>query len=211
MTESAKAQSSPLRASRSRSIARVGITIALIAVCAWVKVPIGPVPFTLQIFALTFAVCALPYKEALAAIYGYVILGAIGVPVFSGFTGGFGVIMGVTGGYIIGYLVGAPFAVALIYATRASLKDDERRAGDNQTKFTRALYAVVRVGYKIFAGIVFVIVAYVVGTVWYSNVMNVGWEAAFAVCIAPFIGVDVVKIVAAAICANAVDRALKIN
>lgn len=104
--------------SRTRSIAFVGLSIALIAVSAWITVPLGPIPFTLQMLSITFVICALRPTEAIAAIYGYVILGAIGVPVFSGMRGGIGVIMGPTGGFIDGYLIGVPLAVGLLYLVR---------------------------------------------------------------------------------------------
>lgn len=101
--------------SRTRSIAFVGLSIALIAVSAWVTIPIGPVPFTLQMLSISFLICALKPTQAIAAVYGYVVLGAIGVPVFSGMRGGIGVILGPTGGFIDGYLIGVPMAVGLLY------------------------------------------------------------------------------------------------
>ncbi len=81
---------------RTRSVAFVGLAIAIIAVSAWVTVPLGPIPFTLQMFAVTFAVVVLSPKEAIASIAGYLLLGAVGVPVFSGMRGGIGVLAGPT-------------------------------------------------------------------------------------------------------------------
>ena len=78
--------------SRTRSIAFVALTVAITAVSAWVTVPLGPVPFTLQIFAVAFMVLVLQPKEAVAAITAYLVLGAVGVPVFSGMRGGIGVL-----------------------------------------------------------------------------------------------------------------------
>ena len=56
---------------RTRSVVFVGLTIAIMAVSAWVVVPLGPIPFTLQMFAITFAIVVLSPKEAIAAITGY--------------------------------------------------------------------------------------------------------------------------------------------
>ena len=81
---------------RTRSVVFVGLTIAIMAVSAWVVVPLGPIPFTLQMFAITFAIVVLSPKEAIAAITGYLLLGAVGVPVFSGMRGGIGVLAGPT-------------------------------------------------------------------------------------------------------------------
>ena len=96
--------------SRTRSIAFVALTVAITAVSAWVTVPLGPVPFTLQIFAVAFMVLVLQPKEAVAAITAYLVLGAVGVPVFSGMRGGNGVLAGATGGFLWGYLLGVGLA-----------------------------------------------------------------------------------------------------
>ena len=91
--------------SRTRSIAFVGLTIAVMAVSAWVTIPLGPVPFTLQMFAMAFAVVVLTPREAIAAIAGYLALGAVGVPVFSGMRGGIGVLAGRYGWVHLGFSV----------------------------------------------------------------------------------------------------------
>uniref|UniRef100_UPI003AF5716C biotin transporter BioY n=1 Tax=Adlercreutzia equolifaciens TaxID=446660 RepID=UPI003AF5716C len=70
--ESTETRSMP--AQRTRSVAFVGLTIAIIAVSAWVVVPIGPIPFTLQMFAITFAIVVLSPKEAIASITCYLLL-----------------------------------------------------------------------------------------------------------------------------------------
>ena len=71
----------------TRSIAFVALTIALMGVSAWVAIPFGPVMLTLQMFALMFALLALKPRECLAAIAGYLALGAVGLPMFSGMRG----------------------------------------------------------------------------------------------------------------------------
>ena len=88
--------------SRTRSVAFVGLAVAIMAVSAWVTVPLGPVPFTLQMFAITFAIVMLSPKECMAAIVLYLALGAIGLPVFSGMSGGIAKLMGPTGGFLWG-------------------------------------------------------------------------------------------------------------
>ena len=84
----------------------VALFAALIAVCAWVTVP-GAVPFTLQTMGVFLAVGLLGGKRGTAAVLVYILLGAVGMPVFSGFSGGVGRLLGTTGGYIIGFLVAA--------------------------------------------------------------------------------------------------------
>ena len=106
MGNAGKSQESSLTSgSRSRMVAFTALSIAIIAVSAWVTVPFGPVPFTLQMFAVSFAILVLEPKQAIAAIAGYLVLGAIGVPLFSGMRGGIGVLLGPTGGFLWGYLI----------------------------------------------------------------------------------------------------------
>lgn len=173
--------------SRTRSIAFVALSIAIIAVSAWVTVPIGPVPFTLQMFAVTFAIIVLTPRQAICAIAGYLALGAIGVPVFSGMRGGFGVLLGPTGGFLWGYLIGVALAVGFLSLFRA-------RGIDN--------FATC-----VAAGIVFTAVAYVCGWAQYMVVGQVGPLESFAVTVAPFIVVDLIKIVCATAVARTVIRA----
>ena len=106
---------------RTRSIAFVGLTIALMGVSAWVAIPFGPVLLTLQMFALMFALLALTPRECLAAIAGYLALGAVGLPMFSGMRGGIGMLLGPTGGYLWGYMLAAAAALAVRAALRRAL------------------------------------------------------------------------------------------
>ncbi|MBQ9248015.1 MAG: biotin transporter BioY, partial [Ruminococcus sp.] len=74
---------------------------ALIAVCSILSIPIGEVPITLQTFAVCLAAAMLGWKRGTLSVLIYVLLGAVGVPVFAGMTGGVGILAGPTGGYII--------------------------------------------------------------------------------------------------------------
>lgn len=70
----------------------------LIAICSWISIPMT-VPFTLQTFAVFLAVGVLGGKRGSLAVLIYILLGAVGIPVFAGFSGGIGVLLGNTGGY----------------------------------------------------------------------------------------------------------------
>ena len=89
----------------SRSIAQCGLCCALLACSAWVTIPFGPVPFTLQTLAVALVPQVLARREAVFTVAAYLVLGAIGLPVFSGFQGGIGVLAGPTGGFLWGFLV----------------------------------------------------------------------------------------------------------
>ena len=87
-----------------RDMVLCSLFAALMAVCAWLTIP-GEVPFTLQTFGVFAALVLLGGKRGTIAIALYLVLGAVGLPVFSGFRGGFGVLFGTTGGYIFGFLL----------------------------------------------------------------------------------------------------------
>ena len=87
----------------------MAVCAALIAVCSWISIP-AAVPFTLQTFAVFCVLGLLGGKRGTVSILVYILLGAIGLPVFSGFNGGIGALLGTTGGYIIGFIF-----VGLIY------------------------------------------------------------------------------------------------
>lgn len=92
---------------KAKRLSLCGLFAALMAVCAWISIPIFDTVITLQSFALVLALLLLGGKWATAAVTVYLMLGAVGVPVFSGFQGGFGALLGPTGGYLWGFLVGA--------------------------------------------------------------------------------------------------------
>ena len=180
--------------SRAQSIAFVGLTIALIAVGAWITVPIGPIPFTLQLFVLVFAYLVLPGWLPVAAIAGYLLLGAIGVPVFSGMRGGIGMLMGPTGGFLWGWLVAAFASVAIVRIMGG------KNTAANSTSREIATGIVV--------GFAFLAITYVCGWAQYMFVANVSAVQSFAVTVAPFMIVDLIKVAAAIFVATVVKRAV---
>lgn len=194
--EASKVKQGSVRASRTRSIAFVGLTIAIMGVSAWVAIPFGPVLLTLQMFALMFAIMVLTSKQCMAAIAGYLVLGAIGLPMFSGMRGGIGMLMGPTGGYLWGYLLGAVAALLVREALGRAMGGAKSFGG------TKA-FAV-----DMMACLAFIAVTYVCGCFQYAAVVGVDLAAAFAVTIAPFAVPDVLKAVAAVLCARAVKRAI---
>lgn len=92
---------------KTRDMAYISISAALIALCAWLSVP-AAIPFTMQTFAVFAAAGTLGARRGAAALGLYILLGALGLPVFSGFQGGVGALLGATGGYIVGFLPPRP-------------------------------------------------------------------------------------------------------
>lgn len=89
---------------KAKHMALCGLFTAVLAVCAWMAVPMGDLVISLQTFGIFLTLGLLGGKQGTLTILVYLLLGAIGVPVFSGFRGGLGALLGTTGGYIFGFL-----------------------------------------------------------------------------------------------------------
>lgn len=181
------AKNSTLSASRTKAIAYVGLSVAMMAIGSWVTVPIGPIPLTLQMFVIPLLICVLPAKWATAAIFAFIVLGGLGVPLFAGFKGGIGALLGPTGGFLLSYLVAVPAAAFLLQAT------------SSKASSKAALFAC-----QVAAGMLFTVIAYVGGWLQYAAVSGLGMQAAFAVSVAPFIVPDILKVLVAVACAQPV-------
>lgn len=168
----------------TRSIARCGVCIALFACSAWFTVPLGPIPFTMQTFVLALLPQVLGTRDAFFTVVVYLLLGAVGVPVFSGFQGGLGVLMGPTGGYLLGFAAGTPVAGAVTHA-------------DVLPKRARGVAA----------GIALLAVSYVLGTFQLMNAYGIDAPEALAVAVVPFVVPDVVKVATSVGVAERVNRA----
>lgn len=157
---------------------------ALLAVSAWITVPIGPVPFTLQTLALSFVVVAMPGRVSVLACVCYLLLGGAGVPLFSGMRGGLGVLFGPTGGFILGFLVSAVVAAAL-----------RRLMGEGMVR-------------DVLTAVLAILCSHAIGVLWLATVGGYGIAAAFAVGSAPFLILDAIKAAAGLALAKAVRAAL---
>lgn len=189
--------------SRSRSIVYCAAAIACMAVTAWVTVPIGPVPLSLSPLAIFFTLFALKPRDAFIAICGYVALGAIGLPVFTGFRGGIGALFGPTGGFIMGFVVGACIVLPLSYllSKRAAFASDERATFlGGQVKRGFLLRSLI-------VGVCFAAIYYVFGWLWLMWVGQLTAGAAFVAAVAPFVVPDLLKMLLAVFLAQAVGAA----
>ena len=86
-----------------RDMAYIALFAVMMAVCSWISIPYV-VPFTLQTFAVFLAVGVLGGRRGTMAVLVYLLMGAVGLPVFTGFSGGIGHLLGSTGGYIVGFV-----------------------------------------------------------------------------------------------------------
>ena len=158
---------------------------ALLCVLAPLSVPIGPVPVSLAILAVCLNAYILGMKGALISVLVYLLLGAAGVPVFAGFTGGLAKLAGPTGGYLAGYLLTAAIG------GRAAEKSGRRLL---PTAFGLA---------------VGVLAAYFAGTLWFLHVTGSELGYALSVCVFPFIPFDIAKIAVSVLIGATVRSALR--
>ncbi len=147
---------------------------AILAVSAWLTVP-GEVPFTLQTFGVFAALGLLGGKRGTIAIALYLVLGAVGLPVFSGFRGGFGVLLGTTGGYIFGFLLSG-----LLYWALTALLGNKGWV-------------------RLLAMVLGLLLCYAAGTGWFLLVYlqktgPISLGVVLAKCVVPFLLPDAVKL-----------------
>ena len=158
--------------SKTYDLVYIAVFAVLMAVCSWISVPTA-VPFTLQTFAVFMAVGVLGGRRGTMAVALYIILGAVGVPVFAGMTGGIGILTGTTGGYIVGFL----FSALVMWAM-------EKIPGKK---------SVIQI-LSMAAGL---IVCYAFGTAWFCFQAESDLLPALTMCVFPFIPGDLVKMVVA--------------
>lgn len=151
----------------ARDIATVPMCASLIIISSWISIPL-PVSFTLQTLAI-FTVCLLfDLKISFTSVFLYVLIGVVGLPVFSGFGAGISSIIGPTGGFILSFLL-FPFLIGLI----------KKRS-------------------YVLAMSVCTLVCYIIGTLWFYFVYGADGNASFisilSICVLPFIVTDIFKI-----------------
>ena len=169
-------------ANKTKFLILAGMFAAVTAVCSWINIPLPftPVPINLALLAVYLAGGLLGVKYGFFSELIYILLGAIGVPVFAGFSGGFGIITGATGGFIIGYL----FAAVLVGFLSSG------------TETMPAKKAVVRLALACLAGMV---CCYAFGLAWFMVLTGTDLMGSLMACVFPFLPGDAAKIVLAVI------------
>lgn len=152
----------------------IGLIATVICILGPISIPIGVVPISFTNLAIFFAIYILGTKKAIISFFIYMLIGFVGVPVFSAFSGGPSKLLGPTGGYIIGFIF-----MALI-------------SGLFIDKFFEKWYL------SAFGMIFGMVVCYTFGTIWLSFQADMHISAALAVGVLPFIPGDLAKILIAA-------------
>ena len=168
-----------------------GIFAVLLAICSWISIPTF-IPFTLQTFAVFLTALLLGGKQGTIAIFIYLLLGAVGIPVFSNFGAGLGYLLGNTGGYAIGFL----------FIGLSGWLFEKLFGRKSFSQITAMIFGLT--------------LCYAFGTFWFMNIsMNTenayGLMTALTMCVFPFIIPDLCKLILAYMVCKRLQPLLKIS
>lgn len=178
----------------------IGLSAALIAVCTWISIPLpSGIPVTLQTMGVCIVSALLGWKRGTLSTLVYILLGLVGVPVFSQFRSGPAILFGNTGGYIIGFI----FTALIVGAVSDTIIKNQL----NKTKRYVFLAASMIVG---------IAVCYAFGTAWFAYIWAKSQEPAALTtilgwCVLPYIIPDLIKIVFAVAVTVPVSKIIKKN
>lgn len=187
-----------MRNTKTLDLCLIALFTAIISIVSQFNIPLpGGVPMTLQTFIVPVAGIVIGSRRGFMATLLYVILGAIGIPVFHGLTGGLGSIMGPTGGFIISFPLMALLA-GMFYELAVTLSGEKTGNGK-----IAIYYGLIVAG--LMAGTLF---NYAVGVLWFMIVTHNTLGAALSACVIPFIPTTIIKIILVLILAPALRHTL---
>lgn len=156
--------------SKVKNLAYIGLMSAIMCILSPITIPLsGGVGITLGIFVIMFMTYVMGMGRTLICYGIYLLLGIVGLPVFAGFQGGIGVILGPTGGFLVGY-------VAVVVSVGLMLKIKEKR-----------LFLVI-------GSVIGLLLCYLSGCLWYMHIMDVNFVGALWMCVIPFVAFDAIKV-----------------
>ena len=176
----------------------ISVSAALITICSWISIPLGPVPFTLQTLGILAVMLTAGCRRGTMAILVYLALGAVGVPVFAGFKGGIMSFIGPAGGFLIGFVL-----AALVYWLLEKLILKKLMTTPVKTWI-----------FGLLGSVIFEIVMYITGVIWFMTVYAaqtgpVGLVTVMGWCVFPFIIPDVVKMAVAVLIGERASKLIR--
>lgn len=166
-----------------KEITITAIFSAVLCILSVISVPIGAIPVSLATFGVMIIGSFLNIKCAVVSVLVYIMLGCVGLPVFSSFGSGLGVILGANGGYIMAY----PLMSAVIAAIAQKNKKHRKST-------------------LLFSYIISLFICYLMGSVWYCKITQISFENTVLVTILPFIIPDFIKLLFAFIAVSAAEK-----
>lgn len=163
----------------------IALSTAITCIIGPLSIPIGPVPISLTILAIFISVYAIGLKRSMVSLLLYILIGFVGLPVFSNFKGGFNVLIGPTGGYIVGFIF-------VVLCTGFAIEHYESK-----------------VYMHVIGMAVGTLLCYALGTTWLAFQGHMTFFEALLAGVIPFVWADALKIAIAAIAGPRLRRALK--
>lgn len=160
---------------KTRNLTTISLFSAFICIFSFITIPIGSIPITLGIFAVFLTSLTLGVKKALPSVLIYILCGSVGLPVFGGFQGGVHILLGPTGGYIIGYIF-----IAFISGFASDIVKKFPTNKRMHILFPSCILAMTG--------------CYITGTLHFSFICNISFSEALKICVYPFIVIDTLKI-----------------
>lgn len=194
---------------KTRELVLVALFVAVIAALAQVSLPIpfSPVPITGQVFGVLLAGALLGSRLGGLAVLVYLLLGAAGLPVFARGTGGAGMLVGPTGGYLFGFAVAA-YLVGRASESISGQRHGRAAGGSSLPQSNPAAEKALGPGYGrlvvgMFCGLTAI---YALGALQLALVAGLPWQKVLLAGVLPFLPLDLVKALGAAALAAAVRR-----
>ncbi len=197
---------------KTRRLTKIALVAALLCVISpfAITFPFSPVPISLATLMLYLSVYIVGKRDAVISCGIYLLIGLVGIPVFSGFTGGIGKVLGPTGGYMIGYLF-LTYISGFFWekCNKAKMCEKSRfdkgeKDYDNRNRGKNGIYYLM----QSLGMVLGTAVCYLFGSLWLSYQAGVELHAALNIGVFPFIPGDVVKIAAGVVLGTAVRRRL---
>lgn len=172
----------------------IAVFTVVLVICSWISIP-TQIPFTFQTFGVFMAVGVLGGRRGTWTVVVYLLLGAVGLPVFSGFRGGAGVLLSVNGGYLIGFL----FSALVMWAM-------EKIFSGIWKKSSAIVFLSMLMG---------LLTCYLFGSVWFMVIYAkttgaAGFTAVLGWCVMPFIIPDLIKVSLAFMLAKKMRKYVKL-
>lgn len=171
---------------KTLSLTLIALMTAIICILGplSIAIPISPVPLSFTSLAIYFSIMILGWKKGTVSYLIYLLIGLVGVPVFSSFTSGPGKLLGPTGGYLIGFIF-----MAIV-------------SGFFIEKFNGKIYMYI------FGMILGALICYAFGTIWLSLLANMSLGTALMAGVVPYLPGDITKILIAAFVGNEIRKRL---
>lgn len=159
----------------TKQLTKISICTTILCISAYISIPLTPIVITAQTIAVNLIALVLKPKESISSIGIYILLGIIGLPVFAGATSGIGIILGPTGGFILGFIISAP-CISFFKGKKADLK--------------RYLFITILIGMPII---------YLFGAVWMCIIQKINIIDSIKIAVIPFILGDILKCIISSI------------